>query len=251
MSSILDPKTGPFAGRRIVITGAGSGIGATVARLLAAQDAKLSLFDLDGEKIGKLADELGAAAFAVDVADEAQVENSISRAAEAMNGIDGIVNGAGVNSKRALGDLSLREWQMVMGVNLQGPFLVCRAALPHLRAEHDAAIVNIVSGAALLPVSPRTSAYNASKGGLLAFSKSLALELAPDIRVNAVCPGAVDTPMLKEAMALAPEAISARYAMKRVGRPEEIAEAVLFLLGRQSSFITGTALAVDGGRSFH
>jgi NAD(P)-dependent dehydrogenase (short-subunit alcohol dehydrogenase family) len=137
-------------------------------------------------------------------------------------------------------------------VNLTGPWIVCQAALKPLRAASGATIVNIATGLALRPAANHSS-YIASKSGLLALTKSLAIELAPTIRVNAVCPGAVDTPMTAELyrdVKRRSEAAS-NYALKRLGTPSEVAEAVLFLTGHESRFITGVSLAVDGGRSFH
>jgi NAD(P)-dependent dehydrogenase (short-subunit alcohol dehydrogenase family) len=147
--------------------------------------------------------------------------------------------------------MGLEDWNRVLAVNLTAPFLLCREAIPHLRQAGGGTIVNVASGQGLVPSAPGLSAYAASKGGLVTFSKAMALELAPDIRVNAICPGVVDTPLLPPQMREAAGAPESGYALKRVGEPEEIAAGILFLTSRESAFVTGIALAVDGGRTYH
>jgi NAD(P)-dependent dehydrogenase (short-subunit alcohol dehydrogenase family) len=157
-----------------------------------------------------------------------------------------------VNSKGSLDEVTTEEWRRVMDVNLTGPFLMCREALPHLRNSSSAVIINVSSGAAFLPAGPKAITYSASKGGLLAFTRALAADLAPSIRVVSVCPGMTDTPMVRASLrsAVAPPNPD-RCALKRFGQPEEIAASILFLASSEASFITGVALAVDGGRSYH
>jgi NAD(P)-dependent dehydrogenase (short-subunit alcohol dehydrogenase family) len=139
-----------------------------------------------------------------------------------------------------------------MAVNLTAPFLVCREALPHLRQAEGAAIVNVSSGSALLPIGNTLTSYAASKAGLIAFSKALASELAPHVRVNVLCPGAVDTPMILDSIrALAVDAERSPYALRRLAEPREIAEGILYLISSASTYVTGITLAVDGGRTFH
>ena len=147
----------------------------------------------------------------------------------------------------SLAEIDGATWRRVLDVNLTGPYLVARAAVPHLRAaQGDASIVNIASGQALLPNAPDRSAYAASKGGLVNLSRALAAELAPAIRVNSVCPGLVDT-----ATADGVRHNVGNCALRRLADPDESAAAVVFLLSSQASCITGAALAADGGRSFH
>jgi NAD(P)-dependent dehydrogenase (short-subunit alcohol dehydrogenase family) len=188
-----------------------------------------------------------------DVRDETAVTAAVSGAHAALGGLDGLVNCAGVATVNRLEDTTLEEWRRLIDTNMTGVFLFCRAATPLLRASGDGSIVNLASASGLTP-SFAGAAYGATKAGVVMLSKSLARELAPSIRVNVVCPGIVDTPMF-EAMtgadAAAISAIKAGYALQRLARPEEIAEAVAFLSGPRSAFITGVALAVDGGRSFH
>ena len=140
-------------------------------------------------------------------------------------------------------------WRRVIDINLTGTYVVCRAALPFLRQAGDGTIVNVASGAATRNGKGR-SAYIASKAGVIAFTRGIASELAPDIRVNAILPGAVETPLLQGMMANqeAREALESRYAMKRVGQPIEIANAILFMTSKQSSFMTGSPMVVDGGQ---
>jgi NAD(P)-dependent dehydrogenase (short-subunit alcohol dehydrogenase family) len=202
----------------------------------------------------------GLIALRADVADESQVAAAVEVAARRLGRIDAVVNSAGIDCTLPLERLTLSAWSRTLAVNLTGAMLVCRAALPHLRAAGQGSIVNVASAAGLVPLAGR-SAYNASKAGLIMFGKTLAQELADDgIRVNAVCPGAIDTPLLHSGYAgagdartaqTALEAIRARYALGRIGSAAEVAEAILFLASPAASFITGVALAVDGGRSWH
>ena len=246
--------SGRLTGRRIVVTGAGSGIGRESARQFAREGAQLALLDLDEKAAKETAAETGGHVFAVDVTNAADVESVISRAADAMGGIDGLLNSAGILSMKKFGEIVPDHWRRVVEVNLTGTFLVCQAALPHLLKAPNAAIVNIASGQALLP-SLTGSAYGASKAGVMMFTKSIALELGGKVRANAVCPGATETPMTDNA--IAPSETEARtrlaspYAMKRLCQPNEIAAGILFLMSDEASAVTGIAMSIDGGRSYH
>jgi NAD(P)-dependent dehydrogenase (short-subunit alcohol dehydrogenase family) len=144
---------------------------------------------------------------------------------------------------------------MMIAVNLTGTFVCVQAAVPLLRQAERASIVNIASGVGLLPTDGGSTAYVASKGGVIAMTRTMAAELAPKIRVNAVCPGAVETPMtdgtLRDASGAVIPAIVSRYALGRPAAPEEIAAGIMFLMSHESSFVTGINLAVDGGRTYH
>jgi NAD(P)-dependent dehydrogenase (short-subunit alcohol dehydrogenase family) len=238
-----------LAGRRIVVTGAASGIGRATAELFAGQGAALALLDRDEAGLRGL----DGVAIAADVSNEASVAAAIASAAQALGGLDGLVNVAGVFPTAKLEDTSLEMWQRTLAVNLTGPFLVARAALAHLRSADAATIVNLGSASAIVPF-PELSAYGASKGAMATLTKVWATEFAPKIRVNIVCPGMTRTRMVSswqtDPVALADRAKSS-YAMQRIAEPGEIANAILFLTSFESSFVTGTTLVVDGGRTFH
>lgn len=241
-----------LAGRHILITGAASGIGLATARLFAAEGAKLALLDRDAAGLRAATEALGAHGEAVDLLDEQAIAGAVVRSAETMGALDGVVNVAGIGGDmQRLGDLDSATWRRVIDVNLTAPFLIMREALPHLQKAAAATVVNIASGQGLMPSAPGMGSYCASKGGLVMFSKAMAFELAPAIRVNVVCPGVVDTPLLPASMSEAAKQPGSPYALKRVGQAEEIADAILFLTSRESSFITGTAVSVDGGRTYH
>lgn len=245
-------KSDRLMGRNIMVTGAASGIGLATARKLVAEGATLALLDRDGVALERLAGELGAHWAMLDLPDEAAIDRVVADAAARMGGLDGLVNVAGIGGSMArLGEMMLDDWNQVIGVNLTAPFLMMRAVLPHMQAAGRGTVVNVSSGQGLMPSAPGMGAYCASKGGLVIFSKAMALELAPMIRVNCVCPGVVDTPLLPETMREAARQPGSPYALKRVGEAEEIADAIAFLTSDESSFITGTALAVDGGRTYH
>jgi NAD(P)-dependent dehydrogenase (short-subunit alcohol dehydrogenase family) len=239
-------SAGRLQDRRILITGAASGIGRSTAQLFAAEGAKLTLLDRDVEGLAEIASETQGHAFKADITDEASVTDAVRQGASAMAGIDGIVNAAGIMMRGSVQDVSVAEWRHVLDVNLTGTYIVVRCCLPWLMKAASPTIVNIGSGQALLPNAPNRTAYAASKGGVINLTRALAAELAPAIRVNSICPGLVDTPM-----AVGVQGNTENYALKRLAKPDEIARAILFLSSAESSFVTGAALAVDGGRSFH
>jgi NAD(P)-dependent dehydrogenase (short-subunit alcohol dehydrogenase family) len=235
-----------LAGRRIVVTGAASGIGRATAMHFAEEGAALALIDRDAEGVRAVADATRGHAFAADITDEAEVNRAVEQAAAAMGGIDGVVNSAGIQVRGSVREVGVDEWRHSLEVNLTGMYIVVRACLPWLERCVGATIVNLGSGQALLANAPNRTAYAASKGGVLNLSRALAAELAPGIRVNCVCPGLVDTPM-----AAGVQGNVGNYALGRLAQPVEIARAIPFLTSAESSFVTGAALAADGGRSFH
>jgi NAD(P)-dependent dehydrogenase (short-subunit alcohol dehydrogenase family) len=244
--------------RRILVTGAGSGIGAGVAELFHSEGARLALMDIQGDALKGTADRLdGVFALRCDVSDADEVSAAVSQAVRSLGGLDGVVNVAGIDLIRDFASMTPSEWRKVQAVNVDGAMYVCKAALPALIAHGSGTIVNVASGAALRPLANRT-AYCASKAALVMFTKALALELAPlGIRANALCPGVIDTPMVRVSYenATDPEAalreILSRPALARLGTVEEVANAALYLTGDESSYTTGSALVVDGGRAFH
>lgn len=240
--------------RLILITGAASGIGLATARLFAKQGAKLVLLDRDEAALAAAADETGGVSVAVDLFDRNAAVAAVETAALRLGGLDGLVNCAGIAGSMPLDELDPDSWDRFIGINLTAPYLVCRTALPFLRKRPGSTIVNIASGQALLPNAPGIAAYAASKAGLVAFTKALGAELAPAIRANTIAPGIVATPLVANVLGEGdPDAAPfvQQYAMRRVARPEEIADAILFLSSPASSYITGTVLAVDGGRTYH
>jgi NAD(P)-dependent dehydrogenase (short-subunit alcohol dehydrogenase family) len=235
-----------LAGRRVVVTGAASGIGRRTAELFASEGAEVTLLDLNPERVAAQAQALRARGYAADITDEEAVQKVLADAAEAMGGIDGLVNAAGVMGIGRVLDVPAAEFRRIVDVNLTGTYIVTRACLPWLKAAPMATVVNIASAQGLLPNAPGHTAYAASKGGVVNLSRALAAELAPSIRVNTVCPGMVDTPMADGFRKNV-----GNYALKRLADADEIARAILFLTSPESSYVTGAALAVDGGRSFH
>lgn len=249
-------KTG-FSERRFFITGAANGIGRACLTRLVEAGAKVACFDRDASALASL--DAGEAVLALqgDVSSSTSVTAAVEKAASAFGGLDGLINCAGVDLVGALEDTSDEAWRRIFGVNVDGPMHVCRAGVPYLRRAGGGTIVNVSSGAGLQPLKHRT-AYSASKAALQMFSKALAMEAAEyGVRVNAVCPGAVETDLLRWSIDSAPdpqaarEAVSARYSLGRIAEPDEIAAAILWLSGPESSYVTGTAMAVDGGRTFH
>ena len=245
--------SGVLAGRRILITGAAKGIGrATVTRFL-GEGARTFGLDRDAAALATL----DAPFRAADVSDPAAVAGAVAAAAAQLGGLDGVVNAAGIDLLADIESMTLAEWNRVLAVNLTGPMLVMQAAYPFLKAAGGGTIVNVSSAAGLSPLQNRT-AYCASKAAVQMAGKALAIEGAAfNIRVNTVCPGAVETVLFRSSIDVAAdpdaayEAVRARYALRRIAEPEEIAAAILWLTSAESSYVTGTALAVDGGRTFH
>lgn len=252
--------SGVLAGRRILITGAAKGIGRATAERFVKEGARVAALDRDAKALAGLAKQVGAdklATFEADVSDPASVGAAMTNAVAALGGIDGVVSSAGIDLIADIETMTLADWNRIIAVNLTGPMLVAQAAFPHIKAAGGGTIVNVSSGAGLSPLKHRT-AYCASKAGLQMAAKALAMEAAEfGIRVNTICPGAVETELFRTSIDTAPdpaaayEAVRARYALRRVASPDEIAAAILWLASAESSYVTGTAIAVDGGRTFH
>jgi 2-keto-3-deoxy-L-fuconate dehydrogenase len=227
-----------FSGKRALVTGAGSGIGAAVARRLAAAGAEVIVADLSPKTV---ADELGARAVALDVRDEEQV-------APAMADLDVLVNVAGIGSTTNAPETPLDVWENVFAVNARGTFLCCKHAIPGMAARGGGSIVNIASVAGLVGLRNR-AAYCASKGAVISLTRALAVDhVADGIRVNAVAPGTVDPPWVRRLVDDVGESLDAlrtRQPLGRLGTPEEIADAVAYLAAAE--FVTGSLLVIDGG----
>lgn len=230
---------GHLSGKSALVTGAASGIGRAAAAGLLEAGARVMGFDLEPSEAH------GYETLAVDVSAEAAVDEAMDAVRRRLGRLDILVNSAGIEIKAPLAALDMADLDRMYQVNLRGTVLVCRAALPLLKP--GARIVNLASELAHAGRAGY-SAYSATKGAILSFTRALARELAPDILVNAVAPGATDTPLLGfDALPLELRALELSAPLKRIGRPEEIAAAILFLAGPGAGFITGQCLGVDGG----
>ncbi len=238
---------GRLEGKVCVITGSASGIGAESARLFAAEGARVAGIDLEPGAEGDLP-------IQADVTDEEQVRGAYARIAEEMGRIDVLMNNAGINptDDGSVLETSVESWQRVQDVNLRGVYLCCKHGIPHL-LEGGGSVINVASFVALMGAAVSQGSYTASKGAVLSLSRELGVEFAGrGVRVNALCPGPVNTPLLQELFAKDPERAAKRLVhipMGRFGEPEEIASAALFLAGDDSSFVTATTFVVDGGLS--
>jgi 3-oxoacyl-[acyl-carrier protein] reductase len=230
-------------GLRVVVTGAASGIGRAGAIRLAQEGAKvvgLDLRPIDGP----------FPIIAVDLSDEAQAIAAVDEAAARLGGLDAVVNSAGIQLDSPLSAFDLAAFDKMVGVNLRGTIVVAREALKHFPGG-EGRIVNVASELAYLGRAG-SSGYCATKGAILALTRSWARELAPKVFVNAVAPGPIDTPLLNFA-SMTPEmqALESLNPMNRIGRAEEVAEAILFLTSRRTTFTTGQCVSVDGGAAMH
>jgi len=241
-----------LAGKRILVTGAASGIGLETARLLAASGSTLVLMDRDERVLDDVADELGAIArMGGDVTREADCQNMATVARNATGGLDGMVHSACVSDRVAKAfNIEIDEWQHIVDVTLRGTFLACRAAASIMLEQKSGSIVALSSIRGLIG-SPRRHAYGPAKAAVAMMAKNLACEWSLNgVRINAVAPGFIRTPMTDRLIAegkLDETVLNERTPMGRMGQPVEVARSIAFLLSDWSSYITGVTLPVDGG----
>ncbi|NNG40290.1 3-oxoacyl-ACP reductase [Flexivirga sp. ID2601S] len=247
--------TGRLDGKTAVVTGGCSGIGLATVRRFAEEGARVVIGDVDDDSGKQVADEVDGLFVHCDVTDKAEVDALFAAAKSAFGSVDVAFNNAGISPPEddSILTTELEAWRKVQEVNLTSVYLCCKAALPYMIEQQHGSIINTASFVAVLGAATSQISYTASKGGVLALSRELGVQFAREgVRVNAVCPGPVNTPLLQELFAKDPERAQRRLVHVPVGRfgePEEIANAVVFLASDESSFVTATDFMVDGGIS--
>jgi NAD(P)-dependent dehydrogenase (short-subunit alcohol dehydrogenase family) len=249
--------TGRIADKVAVVTGGCSGIGLATVRRFVAEGARVVIGDVDATRGPEIVEELGVAAMyvQVDVTDRDQVDALFRCAKETYGAVDIAFNNAGISPPEddSILETDLDAWRLVQDVNLTSVYLCCKAALRYMREQGSGSIINTASFVAVMGAATSQISYSASKGGVLSMSRELGVQFAREgIRVNALCPGPVNTPLLQQLFATDQERAARRLVhvpMGRFGEPEEMANAVLFLASDESSFITASTFLVDGGIS--
>src|SRR5437868_15119329 len=240
-------------GRVCVITGAGGGMGADAAHLFTEEGAQVCVADVDLGAAEKVAGEVGGLAVQVNVAEEDSVRAMYEAAKERFGGIDVLYNNAGISpaDDDSILDTDLDAWERVQAVNTRGVYLCCKHGIPHLLERGGGSVINVASFVALAGSATSQISYTASKGAVLAMSRELAVQFARQgVRVNALCPGPVETPLLTRLFTEDPAAYERRRVhlpMGRLARPREVTNAALFLASEESSYVNGATFLVDGG----
>jgi NAD(P)-dependent dehydrogenase (short-subunit alcohol dehydrogenase family) len=252
--------TGKLAGKVAIITGTAAGIGRATSLLFAAEGASVAAIDRDAARNAELIKEIrscggDAESFAADVSSADEIENAVSKIKQRWNRVDILFNNAGIVTGGKVHTLQEEEWDGAFAINMKSMFLLSRAVIPMFLEQGGGVILNMSSTTALR-VAPDRTLYNATKGAVLSFTKSMAVDYAPDnIRVNCLCPGTVDTQSLNARLSAKGNAeevrkqFIARQPLHRLGNADEIARAALYLVSDDASFVTGTAFQIDGGMS--
>jgi NAD(P)-dependent dehydrogenase (short-subunit alcohol dehydrogenase family) len=239
---------GAFAGRRVLVTGGGSGIGAATSRLFAAEGATVAVLDVRADAARAVASAISGTAVVADVAVPDDVRRGVEEAVAALGGLTDVVSNAGVGYWQPLHTYSDEQWRRIVDVNLSGPFYVLRAAVPHLRAAGGGSVVHVGSLNAQRSV-PGEGPYSAAKAGLVSLTRTAAMEYAPEIRVNCVSPGVIDTPLTKPITSSEEltKAVTEVIPARRIAMAEEVASVIAFLASDAASYVTGQDVVVDGG----
>lgn len=239
-------------GKVAIVTGGSSGIGKAIAEKYVEEGAEVVIADIDEEKGEEVAEEVGCEFVECDVSDWGSIKDLVESTVDEYGKLDVMVNNAGIGSQSTIEEMSIDEWKKILSVDLDGVMYGTKAAVPHLK-ETEGCVINMGSIYGLTGDIGAT-AYNAAKGGVINFTRSVADDLAQhNVRVNSICPGFVDTPMIDEAMndEEFKQHVMNMTPMKRIAQPEEIADVAVFLASEESSYITGVNLPVDGGWTAH
>lgn len=242
-----------FKNKTVIITGAAKGIGAACASRFREAGTKVALLDIMPDLTGqKQEDSTNWFYQQCDVSDEAQVRQAMENILRRFGRIDMLINNAGIQRYGSVTETSVADWDLVMNVNLKSMFLCSKYAIPHMQNQGSGVVINVSSVQAF--VSQRSvSAYTTAKTAILGLTRSIAVDYSPVIRCLAVCPGTIDTPMLRETIALSPDPVEVMqecvemHLSKRIGTADEVAGLVLFLCSGQAAFMTGQSIRIDGG----